>query len=154
MVNIYIENHYADLVKKEHVVKLLATRDSDLKHKSSEHINRRVDEKSPPNAFDTPEVAVPETIRCQALAARTEELLQLKKSLLSDGKESVGHDVGVSDVNDAFASVRPSIVVGERDTSQGVPMNLQAQAAFINVSSLQVRMGHEFENQCNSEYLS
>ena len=57
-------------------------------------------------------------------------------------------------VNDVFASVRPSMVVGERDTSQSVPMNVQAEAAFNKVSGLQVRMGHEFEKQFNSEYFS
>ena len=61
---------------------------------------------------------------------------QLKKSPLSDGKQSVGHDVSVSDVNDVFASLRPSVVVGERDTSQSVPMNVQAEAVFNKVSGL------------------
>ena len=66
----------------------------------------------------------------------------------------MGHDASVSDVNDVFASLRPSVVVGERDSSQSVPMNVQAEAAFNKVSGLQVRMGHESEKQLNSEYLS
>ena len=66
----------------------------------------------------------------------------------------MGHDASVSDVNDVFASVRPSVVVGGRDTFQSVPMNVQAEAAFNKVSGLQVRMGHEFEKQFKSEYRS
>ena len=66
----------------------------------------------------------------------------------------MGHGSSVSNVNDVFASVRPSVVVGERDTSHSVPMNVQAEAAFNKVSGLQVRMGHEFEKQFISEYLS
>ena len=117
MVNICIENHYADLLKEQHVIKLLATRDGDLKQKFREHINKRVDDNYPSNLFDTSDGVVPETIRRQALEAMAKEPLQLKNSPLSDGKQSVGHDVSVSDINDVFASVRPSVVVGERDTS-------------------------------------
>ena len=89
--------------------------------------------------------AVPERIRCQSLEAITKEPLQLKKVFWGKEnrvfgmvfqKQTVGHDVSASDVNDACASVRPSIVVGERGTSQGVPMNVQAQAAFNKVSGL------------------
>ena len=46
------------------------------------------------------------------------------------------------------------MVVGERDTDHGAPMNVEAQAAFNKVSGLQVRMGNEFEKQFNSEDLS
>eukprot|EP00973_Karenia_brevis_P083395 11568070-Karenia_brevis.AAC.1 len=63
--------------------------------------------------------------------------LQLKKTSLGDGKQSIGHDVAVSNVNDIFESARPSLVVGERDTSQATPMNTQAQAAFNKISGLQ-----------------
>ena len=104
--------------------------------------------------FDASDGAVPETIRGQALEAMANEPSQLKKHSLNDGKQSVGHDVSVSDVNDVFSSLRPSVVVGERDTSQSVPMNVQAEAAFNKVSGLQERMGHEFEKKFNSEYLS
>eukprot|EP00973_Karenia_brevis_P033910 4679344-Karenia_brevis.AAC.1 len=55
MANIYIENHYEDLVKKKSVIKLLVTRDGDLKQRFKEHINRRVDEQYPPSKFDTSE---------------------------------------------------------------------------------------------------
>ena len=79
MANIYIESHYADLLKKQRVIKLLAARDGDLKQRFREHINRRIDEKYPPSAFDTPPGAVPETIRCQAVEAMAKEPLQLKK---------------------------------------------------------------------------
>ena len=108
----YIESHYADLLKKERVIKLLATREGDLKEKLQEHINKRVDENYPPNLFDTSDGAVPETIVRQALGAMAKEPLQLKKSPLGDGKKSVGHDVSVSDGNDVFASLRPSVGCG------------------------------------------
>eukprot|EP00973_Karenia_brevis_P047429 6584644-Karenia_brevis.AAC.1 len=77
------------------------------------------------------------------------EPLQLKKTFVSDGKQSIGHGVAASNVNDGFESARPSIVVGERDTSQAAPRNTQAQAAFNKISGLQVRMGTEFEHQFN-----
>ena len=38
MANIYIENRYEDLVKKENVIKLLAARDGNLKELSLIHI--------------------------------------------------------------------------------------------------------------------
>ena len=52
MAKIYIESHYADLLKKGRVIKLLATRDGDLKQKFRAHINKRVEENYPPNLFD------------------------------------------------------------------------------------------------------
>eukprot|EP00973_Karenia_brevis_P072346 10049085-Karenia_brevis.AAC.1 len=62
------------------------------------------------------------------------EPLQLKKTFVSDGKRSIGHDVAAFDVNDVFESARPSMVAGERDTSQSAPMNTQAQAACSKIS--------------------
>ena len=136
------------------MIKLLAARDGDLKQRFKEHINNRVDEKYPPNTYDTSDGCVPETIRSQAQAAMNQEPLQLKKISVSDGKQSVGHDLSAANVNDVFASARPSIVVGESDTSQAAPINIQAQAAFNKISGLQVQMGTEFEHQFNCEYLS
>eukprot|EP00973_Karenia_brevis_P045393 6287606-Karenia_brevis.AAC.1 len=74
------------------------------------------------------------------------EPLQLKKTSVSDGKQRTGHDVAASNVKDVFESARPSIVVGECDTSQAAPMHTQAQAAFNKISGLQVRMGTDFEH--------
>ena len=51
MANMYIENRYEDLVKKENVIKLLAARDGNLKERFKEHINKRVDEQYPPSIF-------------------------------------------------------------------------------------------------------
>eukprot|EP00973_Karenia_brevis_P072075 10012797-Karenia_brevis.AAC.1 len=51
------------------------------------------------------------------------ELLQLKKTIVTDGKQSIGYDVAASNVSDVFESARLSLVVGERDTSQTAPMN-------------------------------
>eukprot|EP00973_Karenia_brevis_P027241 3757899-Karenia_brevis.AAC.1 len=65
------------------------------------------------------------------------EPLRLKKMSVSDGKQSIGHDVAASNVNDVFESARPSVFVGERDTSQAAPMHTQAQAAFNKISGLQ-----------------
>eukprot|EP00973_Karenia_brevis_P041974 5811112-Karenia_brevis.AAC.1 len=69
MANIYIESHYEDLVKKKSVIKLLATRDGDLKQRCKEHINKRVDGQYPPSKSDISEGCVLETIRIQAQAA-------------------------------------------------------------------------------------
>ena len=74
---------------------------------------------------------------------------QLKKMSVNDRKESIGHDVAESNVNEVFASARPSIVVGERDTSQADPKKNMEQ-----VSGFQVRMSTEFAHQFNSEYSS
>eukprot|EP00973_Karenia_brevis_P050696 7042607-Karenia_brevis.AAC.1 len=75
------------------------------------------------------------------------ELLQLRKTSLSDGKQSIGHDIVASNVKDAFESARPSVVVRERDTSQATPRNTRPQAAFNKISGL--RMDTEFEHQFN-----
>ena len=77
--NIHSESHYADLLKKQRVIKLLAARDGDLKQRFREHIDRRVDEKYPPNLFDIPDGAVPETIRCQALEAMATRTVAAEK---------------------------------------------------------------------------
>eukprot|EP00973_Karenia_brevis_P087236 12094344-Karenia_brevis.AAC.1 len=46
MANIYIENHYAEFVKKPNVIKLLVARDGDLKQRVKEHILTGVSMKS------------------------------------------------------------------------------------------------------------
>ena len=135
MANIYIENHYADLVKKQSVIKLLAARDGDLKQRFKEHINNRVDDKYPPNTYDTSDGCVPESIRVQTQAAMEKEPLLLKKTSISDGKQSIGHDVTESCVDNAFASLRPSIVVGERNTSAEDP----SQKLMDKISGVQIK---------------
>ena len=120
-----------------------------MKQRFKEHINKRVDEQYPPTIFDTAEGCVPEDVREQAVAAMEKEPMQSKKMLVHDGKQGIGHDVSQSNVNEVFASVRPSLVVGERNTSAEDPKKLVGK-----VSGLQVRMSTEFEHQFNSEYLS
>eukprot|EP00973_Karenia_brevis_P068059 9468087-Karenia_brevis.AAC.1 len=61
----------------------------------------------------------------------------VKKKTINDGKQSAGHDGVASDVNDAFRSMSPFIVVGERVASDGAPLDVQAQAAFSKVSGLE-----------------
>ena len=99
--------------------------------------------------FNTAEGCIPDTVRQQAIAAMDKEPLQLKRSTVNDGKQSVGHDVAESKVNEVFASARPSIIVGERDTSHGDP-----KKNIEKVSGFQVRMSTVFEHQFNSAYLS
>ena len=149
MANIYIENRYEDLVKKEKVITLLAARDGNLKERFKEHISKRVDEQYPPSIFDTDQGSVPFAVRDQALAAMDQEPVQLKKTTLHDGKQSIGHDVTQPNIDSVLASVRPSMVVGERDTSAEDPQKL-----IDKITGIQVRMSTEFEQQFNNEYLS
>ena len=142
MANIYIENRYEDLVKNEKVITLLAAKDGNLRELFKEHINKRVDEQYPPSVFDTAEGCVPEAVRVQALAAMDKEPVQLRKTTVHDGKQSIGHDVSQSNVNEVFASLRPSIFVGEHTTSAEDPQKL-----IEKVSGVQVRMSTEFEHQ-------
>eukprot|EP00973_Karenia_brevis_P047655 6613219-Karenia_brevis.AAC.1 len=66
MANIYIEDHYEELVNKQRVIKLFAARDGDLKQRLKEH------------TYDASDGCVPETIRMQAQVAMDKEPLQLK----------------------------------------------------------------------------
>ena len=149
MANIYIENRYEDLMKNAKVITLLAAKDGNLRERFKEHINKRVDEQYPPSVFDTAEGCVPEAVRVQALAAMDKEPAQLRKTPVHDGKQGIGHDVSQSCVDNAFASLRPSIVVGERNTSAEDPQKLMDK-----ISGVQIRMSTEFEEQFNTEYLS
>eukprot|EP00973_Karenia_brevis_P006150 837960-Karenia_brevis.AAC.1 len=58
--------------------------------------------------------------------AKDAEPHYLKKSVDDEGKQSAGHDAVASDVNDAFESITPSIVVGERVASEGALVDVQA----------------------------
>eukprot|EP00973_Karenia_brevis_P013543 1839557-Karenia_brevis.AAC.1 len=66
--------------------------------------------------------------------AKDVEPYELKKETVNDGKQSAGHDALASDVNDAFESITPSIIVVERVASEAAPLDAQAQAAFSKVA--------------------
>ena len=97
---------------------------------------------------------MPKTTPTQATEALAKEPQHLKKTDISSGKQSAGHDVVSLDVNETFRSERPSLIIGERQASKEFNVASQTQAAFNKVSGLQVRMGNDFEHQFNSEYMS
>ena len=85
--------------------------------------------------------------------ASAREPAQLGEKEFNDGKHSAGYVVSASNVNDAFQSARPSIVVGERDTSKAFNVAAEAQAAFRKISCLHVRWRNDFDKHFNSKYL-
>eukprot|EP00973_Karenia_brevis_P070936 9857895-Karenia_brevis.AAC.1 len=76
-------------MKKKSVIKLVAARDGDLNNALRNTLT----------IVSMNNGCVPETIRIQAQAAMDKEPLQLKKTSVIDGKQSIGHDAAVSNVN-------------------------------------------------------
>ena len=70
-----------------------------MKARFREHINQRVDNMYPPAQFYTPDGSAPENIKAQATEALAKEPQHLKKTDISSGKQSAGHDVLSFDVN-------------------------------------------------------
>ena len=68
MANVYIANHIEELMKKESVIQLLASRTGTLQERFAAHIDARVNATYPEHTFGTFDGAVPQTIKEETLA--------------------------------------------------------------------------------------
>jgi len=161
LAHIYIENRAQDLagrpgVLKIHNYELCASVSASLK----QHADRRIDRLYPPELFDSESGSLlpglMESLAEQRESARAQATAsggaQTPSDSVFDMKQSTTHD-SVQSVQQLFEHVRPSIVVGESESSDVHPPAAVLEQGLGSIATMEIKMSNKFEDQFISKYM-
>lgn len=152
---IYIENHMEDLMEPEGPQKIHAKmQKATVQQSVKAHVDSRIQQHYPSSEFPMPEGAVMSEFRDMVRDSKAATSGSRKSESNFDNKQSTMPDASTVDINDAFAGVRPVLVLEEAKVDNVVPQDTQTEFALTQVAGSTVQMSNKFVDQFISKYLS